>query len=116
MKINLFLTISAIALGVLLGYLMYLFAGENPDNIVCGVGSSLCLSLTLVPFMGASYQSSRIATNLRILSVVFFMVFLIINAVFINLTDKVPYYLIVNGIFIIIYLSVVYNLVNTKNI
>lgn len=116
MKINTFLTISAIALGALIGYLMYLFAGENPDNVVDGVVSALCLSLTLVPLMGARYQSPRIATNIRILSVVFFMVFLIINAVFINLNDKVPYYLIVNGIFVIIYLFVVYNLINTKNI
>lgn len=116
MRFNLFLTVSAIALAALLGYLAYVVAGENPDNTAYGIGSSLCFAITLLPTIGVSYQSSRIATNVRVLASIFFIAFFIINAVFVNTDIRISYYIIVSGIFIVSYLITVYNLINIKNI
>lgn len=116
MKINLFLTFLAIAMAALLGYLAYVVAGENPNNAVYGIGSSLCFAATLLPIIGANYRSSRIATNARVLASIFFIAFLISNAVFVNISVSLSYYIIMNGLLIIGYLATLYNITNIKNI
>lgn len=110
MRPNLFLTIISLLLTALVSYLAYSVAEGKENDIVCGVGSAVCFVATLLPMIGLKYDSARVGANIRILSGVFFLVFLASHACFIHLGIRMPYYVIANGILLVIFLAIFYKL------
>ena len=110
MKANLFLTLISIVLATLVGYLAYNVASGKENDMVCGIGSGICFAATLIPIMGLQYESGRLGTNIRVFSALFFIVFAISHFYFAILGVIMPYYIIVNSIILLIYLSVLYKL------
>lgn len=116
MKVNIFLTSISIALAALVGYLAFNIASGDENDVVCGIGSAICFAITLIPTMGLQYKSGRLGVNIRILSVIFFIIFAISHFCFAGFGVKMPYYIIVNGIMLMIYLAIFYRIQDVKDI
>lgn len=116
MKVNLFLSFIGIALASLIGYLAFNVAEGQDNDLICGIGSTICFVATLIPTLGLNYESSRLGTNIRVLSILFFVIFLISHFCFAAFGVRMPYYIICNGIIIIVYIAIVYKMSNIKSI
>ena len=103
-------------LATLVGYFAYNVACEDENNMVCGIGSGVCFAVTLIPTMGLQYESVRLGANIRVLSVLFFIVFAISHFCFAGFGVKMPYYIIVNGIMLMIYLAIFYKMQSVKDV
>lgn len=110
MRPNFFLTLITLLLTALISYLAYSVAEGMENDAICGVGSAVCFLTTLLPTMGMKYDSARVGANIRILSGLFFLLFLVSHACFISLGIKMPYYVIANGILLVIFLAIFYKL------
>ncbi len=65
MRINTVLTIIAIAMAVLIGYLAFSIAEGEKNDIVCGIASTTCFTAVLVPIVGLQYHSNKLGINIR---------------------------------------------------
>ena len=110
MRANIFLTIISLILAGLIGYWVFSNAKGQEEDTLCGICSSLCFLATLIPCIGLHYDSSRIGTNIRVLSGLFFIVFLISHFYFANYGIKMPLYVILNGILLVVYLGIFYKI------
>lgn len=116
MKTNTFLSILAILASALLGYLAYYIAQNKENDLLCGMFSWLCFAATIIPTIGLQYDNERIGVNVRVLSAVFFIAFLISHFCFAGFGVKMPYYLIVNGLILLVYLTIFYSIKRNSNV
>ena len=116
MKINLFLSFIGIAFASLIGYLAFDLAEGHDNDVVCGIGSTICFIATLIPTFGVNYESSRLGVNIRILSALFFVIFLISHFCFAGFGVKMPYYAICNGMILVIYAAILHKMSNIKTV
>lgn len=116
MRVNVFLTILGIVFSCLIGYLAYYISAGDENNLLCGIGSTVCFAITLIPAMGLKYESSRIGISIRIFSFVTLIAFVISCFCFAKYGVTLPHYILVNGILLIIYLAIFYKLQGTKNL
>lgn len=110
MKANIFLTFISVMLAALIGYWIYSISEGQENDMLCGISSAICLVATLIPVLGLQYKSGKLGTNIRVLSVIFFIIFLISHFCFAGFGVKMPHYIICNGILLIIYLAIFYKL------
>lgn len=116
MKINVFLSFVSMAITALLGYWLYDIAKGDENDLLCSICSSVCLLSTLVPAIGLQYEEGRIGVNVRVLSSLFLIVFLISHFCFAIWGVVMPCYIIVNGILLVIYLAILYKMVNINEV
>ncbi len=116
MKLNLFLTFISVALASLVGYLIFHVTENQANNAIYGIVSTICFIATLLPTIGMQYEGNRLGTNIRVLSALFFIVFLISQFCFAGLGVKQPYYIIINGILLALYLAICYKMLCIKDI
>lgn len=116
MKINGFMALLAVLACSLLAYLLYYIAQPHHNALICGVVSWVCLTVTLGGAISLSVESSRLSINMRVMSTVFFVAFLIIEAAFAMLGIKMPYYYIINGILLLLFLGVYYRMAQVKDV
>ncbi len=111
MKVNAVLLIIAIGIAVLLGFLVYSFCLSTDNACAIGVTSALSFAVTLVPILGLKHESSRMQVNIKVMSTMALIVFLIIAAVmcFISVEKLNVYYIIV-GILVLIYFGALYSM------
>ena len=116
MKANIFLTLISIVLATLVGYLAYNVASGDENDMICGISSGICFATTLIPTIGIQYESGRLGTNIRMFSALFFIVFAISHFSYAGFGVKMPYYIIVSGIMLMIYLAICYKMQSIKYI
>jgi hypothetical protein len=116
MKINVFLTIISLLLTSLLGYLIFNIAEGDENAVLGGIVSGICFAVTIIPIIGLQYESSRLGVNIRLLSGLFFIVFFICHYCYAAWGINTPHYIIVNGFILIINLSILYKMMNIKDI
>ena len=114
MKVNSVLCALAVVVAVLLGYTVYAVAGIDPNAVVAGIFSTICFIATLVPAFGLKYETRALSVNLRVLSLVAFVAMLISHFAFAAIWIKMPYYYIVNGLILCIYIGIAYSINSTK--
>lgn len=114
MKVNVVLTVLSVVISLLLGYAVYSVAGIDPKALLAGICSAACFMCTLIPAFGIRYETMGMSVNLRVLSMVAFVVMLISHFSFAAILIKMPYYIIVNGLIICIYFGVAYSINSTK--
>ena len=102
MKCNVFLTIIAILLAALIGYGFYAANKTETYVLLLTVGS-----------MGISTIGRTGGANIKVLSGIFFILFIISNLVFAFTTIKIAPYIIVNGMLGLIYATIVYKIIKT---
>ena len=110
MKANVFFVCISTLIALLLAYLAYHIAEGKENDIVCGVCSALCFICTLIPVLGMSHKSPRISVNLRVLSIVFFLLFVVSHFCFAACGVRMPYYVIVNAILLLVYMAIYYSI------
>lgn len=116
MKVNIFLTILALFISAFFGSFIYMIA-EQPDyDVLCGVCSGVTSFATIFPYMGLQYESERLGINIRVFCVLFLLIFTAVNLYYAYTIVVMPYYTTFNGILLIIYLAIVYKLINIKDI
>ena len=115
MKANIFLTFISVMLAALLGYLAFNVANGEDNNVICGIGSCICFAATLIPAMGLQSDSGSLSVNIPVFSSIFFVLFAISHVWFHGFGVKMPFYFIVNGIMLMIYLAIFYKIQGVKN-
>ena len=116
MRINTVLTIIAIAMAVLIGYLAFSIAEGEKNDIVCGIASKTCITAFLVTIVGLQNDSNKLGINIKIMSSLFLFVFLISHFCFAAICIKMPYYIIINGILLLIYIVILYRMNQIKKL
>lgn len=110
MKLKAFPLALSLALAGLLGYFIYYITKSADCDLLWGVGATICLAITVTPILGIQYESARQGLNLKILSGIFFIIFVISHICFARLGADVAYYIIVNGCLMIAYLTLFYKI------
>ncbi len=113
MKINFVQTIIAIAASLLIAYGLYSFH-DSKNKILLSAGSFVFLAIALVLSIGISFELPRTTTNVRVLSGLFFAMGLISNLIFSSINFSVPSYVIINGILLLVFISLVYAINKVK--
>ena len=108
MKLNFVPSFLAVIISALLGYAVYSVADIDPNAILAGVVSTVCFIVTLILAIGVGYDDGKMSVNIRILSLSVFTVMLISHFAFAATIVKMPYYLIVNGLILCVYLCIAY--------
>ncbi len=116
MKANIFLTLISIAISCLTGYTAFVIAAGQENDIICGIVTTICFVATLVPMIGIQYESERIAVNIRVLCTLFIISFIISNFSFALFGVKMPYYIMVNGLILLIFLAIFYKFQKLNNL
>lgn len=103
-KFNLTYCILAVAGAILIAIANHSLAKTDPNRDIAGLFSLVCYTIPLVLLLGASHTESSINVNLRVLSVLFFIVMLISNFAFSIWGVVMPYYIICNGLLLLVYI------------
>jgi len=113
MKINFVQALIAIAICALTAYGLYsLSSSEN--KLLLSVGGFLFMVTTLIFAIAASFEFHRTTTNIRAVSVIFFIMALSSNMIFAFISFAIPSYIIINGILLVIFLSILYSINKAK--
>ena len=115
MKANVFLTLISVLLTGLIGYWIYDIAKGQEQDTLCGICSSVCILSTIIPLIGLQYNSGRMGVNIRILSGLFLVIFLISHFCYAIYGIKMPSYIIVNGLILVIFLGIFYKMQGLKD-
>lgn len=110
MKLKAFPLALSLALAGLLGYFIYYITKSADCDLLWGIGATICFAITAIPILGTQYESARQGLNLKILSGIFFIIFVISHMCFARLGADVAYYIIVNGCLMIAYLALFYKI------
>ena len=108
MRLKAFPLALSLALAGLLGYFIYYITKSY--DLLWGVGATICFAITAIPILGTQYESARQGLNLKVLSGVFLITFVISHICFARLGADVAYYIIVNGCLMIAYLALFYKI------
>lgn len=103
-------------MAALIGYFAYSISEGDKNDVLCGICSTVCFIATLVPSIGCTFESGRLGTNIRLMSVLFFIAFLISHFCFAGFGIKMPYYVLANGMILIIFLAIIYKMQGIKNV
>ena len=114
MKANSALIAVAIIFSALISYALYCFSYSEETKILLSVGSGVMFCLTLVSALGITFECERTSTNIRVLSTVFFIVFLISNLIFTFITFSTSAYVITNGLLLVLWFLFAYSIAKSK--
>ncbi|MDO4956338.1 MAG: hypothetical protein Q4E60_04885 [Bacteroidales bacterium] len=116
MKTNFFLTFLSVVLASLVGYLVYNVASGKENDMLCGIFSFICFAATLVPVMGLQFESNGVGVNIRVFSVLFFVLFCVSHFCFAGFGIKMPTYVLVNGILLVVFMAILYKMMGIKSV
>jgi hypothetical protein len=113
MKFNFIQIVIALSVCLLISYGFYNFC--NPENkLLVSIGSFLFIGSTLVLSLGVRFELPRTTTVIRTLSGVYFIVALLSNFIFSITRFSDSTYIILNGILLLSYISILYKIVLAK--
>ena len=113
MKINFFKVIITFLISLLLSYSLYNIQ-DNVNKTLLSFGSFILFISTLLVAICIDFDDKRKTTNLKILGGLFFLVFLSINIFFGLINFNISTYITLNGIILLLFLLVTYNLIKAK--
>jgi hypothetical protein len=110
MKVNVITLLIAFAVAALIGYGFFAVNGAAGDvPLANALGGGLVLFITLSGAISVSVKDASGGTiNIRVASIVFFVVMLIEQIVFCFVPFSLPPYIIITGILILIYVLIAY--------
>lgn len=113
MKVKFIPALVAVLISALIAYGLWNF--HNFDNkILLSVGGFVFCAVTLFCAFGVNFELPRTTTNIRFLSITFFVIALISNLIFCFVNFAVPFYIILNGILLLIFILIVYSITKAK--
>lgn len=108
MKINPVMLIISFAAAALAAYGFYSADAGEANRLLLTIGSGVLLFITLCGATGATAEARGATLNIRIVSGLFFVLFLISNLVFAFTRTVTAPYIIVNGILLVLYVLIAY--------
>jgi hypothetical protein len=109
MKINPIMLIIAIAIAALSGYGFFAANGGENYQLVLTIGASLVLFVTLGGTIAIKSATGRgSVANIRVLSAVFLVLFVVEQVLFSFVPFHLPPYIIITGILLLIYILIAY--------
>lgn len=116
MKINIVTAILAVLIAGLIAYMVYYIASGHENDILCGILSFVCLASTLIPMVSLRHEEKRLTVNLKVISSLGFIILFLLNLGFATFGVVMPYYLVIVGVLLIVYVLAYYKLSRIKNI
>jgi hypothetical protein len=114
MKINVVFMFIALAIAALVGYGFFALKEGDSYQLLIAIGAGLGVFLPLSGTIALSSDSRGIVGNIRALSIVFLLVFVVSNIVFGFIKLVTPSaYIIVNGILLLVYILIGYAIAKT---
>lgn len=114
MKPNIILIIVSLVISALVAYTLYSLSSIEDTKNLLAIGSGLCFLLTLSATMGVSFENTRAGVNVKVLSIVFFIIFLISNLIFTFIIFSTSAYLITNGLLLVLWFLFAYSIAKSK--
>lgn len=114
MRFNFVFTLIALVISSLLGYWVYSVADTDVHATLAGIFSTICFAFPLIIGTGISFNTSASQVNIKALSWVLFILMLIMHFYYASNGVTMPYYVLINGILICIYVAVVYGIIQSK--
>jgi len=113
MKIDLIKTIIAIGVSILIAYGFYSFHHSVNSQLL--VASSFVeLSLSGFFVLGLRFEKPRTTANIRLVSSIFFFIFLVVNIAFSFFDFSKQSYIITNGLILLTCILIVYSIFKAK--
>lgn len=111
MKINPVLAIIATVASLLIGYTFFHYS----EQLYAAIGMALASLLTLNTTLSITIiEDSRISINLRIVSVIFFFMTLIMTITCVVLSASTAFYILTTTFLLLIWLLIIYGLSRSK--
>jgi len=104
MKVNIINSLIAAALSALIAYGCYALCDHENLQLLVSIASGVQFLVLSMGTLAVSLSESRSTVMFRILSGVFFGVAIISNLIFACFDFNIPFYIILNGVILLIYL------------
>ena len=114
MRFNFVFTLIALIISSLLGYWVYSVADTDAHATLAGMFSTICFAIPLIIGIGISFNTSASQVNIKALSWVLFILMLFMHFYYASNGVTMPYYVLINGILICIYVAIVYGIIRSK--
>lgn len=114
MKYNLFLSIIALLISVLLAFMASLLTVNSDYNWLVFVIMFLSMTATMVPLMGVRHKDSTISANQKVLSSIGVFVIIISQCIINLIAMRQEYYAVVSMVIVLIFLGVYYSISKIK--
>ncbi len=109
MKIKAIPSVIVLGISAILSYGLYSFC-KSDNAILLAVFGGLMSLATLATALGVTFNHQGKSVNIKVVSLVFFVLALISNVIFARCAFKTPTYIIVNGLLMLIWLLIVYGI------
>lgn len=111
MKFNMILTTIAVAISALIAYALYSWCKMDEAQLLVAIFGGVTLCCTITTTLGISFEKSRTSANIKVVSGVFSVLFLVSNIIFCCVTSfAYPLYIILNGFLLLIWILIVYSI------
>lgn len=115
MKINLFTAFISIAIAAIFSYFFSYFI-SNSNSILIATGSFISFSIVNIGLFSANFEYDKTTFLTRITSGIFACIMLTIQLVFFFYsTFSVPTYVLFTGVFILLYVLIMYGISKSKH-
>ena len=112
-KINIVQTILTIGINAVIGFAFYNYA-RSAYKIIFGITSGLLPAVIFFLMTGINYDNDKINLNTKMLSGIFYGIFIVLNVIFVFIDFKLPIFFIITGILFFSYLIIYTNIQKTK--
>lgn len=113
MKIKVVPALIIAAISALVAYGFYFLCKSDQKELLL-FGSGVITFCTLVAAFALEFKNQRATTNIKVVSILFFVIALICNSIFAFVKIADPVYVIVNGLLLLAWLLVVYGIGRAK--
>lgn len=103
MRVNIFKSIIAFALAALLAYGCYCISGYESVRLIVTIGSFVAIGIPLFLALGLESKDERGSVLLRVASWLASTLQIAVNFVFAFFDFSIPFYIILNGLILIIF-------------
>ena len=107
MKVNLFQTIIALAIGGLISYGFFIF-NESDNNLILGLVDFLIFSTSLIFLLGTNFELITVKVNVKVASGIFFITAMISSLLFTHLNFIASICVISYAIMYLLYILLLY--------
>lgn len=115
MKLNIVGLIIALIMASLIAWCISLFTDNDTQTMVCGIGTFICLVITLTISLAVKYKFTRSGINIKIIATIFAFIFLLSNFFFALYSSfSVPAYIITNSLLVCFYALSVKSIFTSK--
>lgn len=110
MKVNMVFLLISLAIAALAGYGFFSWNSGDPFQLLITIGTGIMVFITLSGIIALQTISEKGSVgNIRALSVVFLIIFIISNIIFSIISLITPSsYIVINGILLLVYILIAY--------